>query len=117
MHALWVLGVPLLLFIVGTIYHRALPLIIGSIGLIVFGVMLFISPIVVTQLANVTTNYSYANVSTASGSGYEWQLNSTIETNGYSQIPMSDNDNLMFGVLVSFLGIAGLGYSAAAKKR
>lgn len=110
-HAIWLIGIPFILFLVGAITKKSLPLIVGGIGLLVFGIVVLASPMYVQQLDNITTHYTYDNVTEAGNlSAYEWQMNQTVEQYNYNNQEFPANDNLMFGVILSFLGLAGLGY-------
>jgi len=112
-HALWLIGIPFILFLAGSIAKKSIPLIVGGIGLIVVGVFIFASPIVTLQLDNTTTDYTYDNVTQVNNASlYEYQLNQSIENYSYQRNELPANDNLFFAVLLSFIGIAGLGVGA-----
>lgn len=112
-HSLLLVGMPLILFLVGTISKKSIPLVMGSIGLVVIGIMILASPIAIQQLDNVTKGYTYDNVTQASNtSAYEWQLNETTENYFYTQTELPENDNLIYGALLSLIGIAGIAIGA-----
>lgn len=113
--ALWLIGVPLVLFLIGTVSKKQLLLVVGSIGLVVAGALVLVSPLATQNLANTTTAYTYQNVTDAGAGNWTWQLNATTDNYGYTQTPFSDNDNLFLGTMIAFLGIAGIGYGAVIR--
>ena len=112
-HAILLLFVPFVLFLAGTIYKKSSLLSIGGIGLLVIGIMVLASPIYTQNIGNITTSLKYDNVTEAGNSSeYIWQLNETVEQYNYNGQEFPANDNLMFGIILSFVGLIGLGYGA-----
>ena len=108
-HTLLLVGLPFILFLAGSISKKSIPLITGGIGLLVVGVLILASPVAILQMDNSTLDYTYANVTQANNlSVYEWQLNQTTELYSYSENALPANDNMMFGFLISFVGLSGL---------
>lgn len=89
---------PLILLILGILEDRALFTLIGSIGLIVLGVLYLASPPSVYYISAQHITKGVVNNTTA----YE---NITYT---YATRPLSDNSNLFISVLFSFFGLAGL---------
>ncbi len=112
-HTLLLVGLPFILFLVGSISRKSIPLITGGIGLVVVGVLILASPVAILQMDNSTIIYTYDNVTQADNlTLHEWQLNQTIEAYSYTENALPANDNLIFGTLISLVGIAGLAVGA-----
>lgn len=112
-HSILLVGIPLILFLAGAMTKKSALLIIGGIGLLVMGIVVLASPIFTQQLQNITIDYDYDNVTTADNlTNFEWQLNQSVRSYNYENQEFPANDNLMFGVIISLLGLAGLAYGA-----
>ena len=88
---------PIILLILGILEDRALFVLIGSIGMVVIGILYLASPPSVYYISSqhvekgVTNDTSYENI-----------------TYSYDTRPLDDNSNLFISVLMSFFGLAGL---------
>ena len=176
-----VVGIPLLLILVGFIASRAELVVIGGIGLLVAGVLIFASPLVVEYNVNYTTEVSHVwncsnytdnscfgtplinsclpyNQTQCEGiSGCTWDVQRSCtgtpkltceelflawgsekcyETNGcyiwsesnpqtcdsydttytYEGVELEDNNNLILGTIIAFLGLLCLGIGAVTLK-
>jgi len=88
---------PLVLLILGVLEDRALFILVGSIGMIVIGVLYLASPPSVYYVdsqfveINATSDITYENI-----------------TYSYAERPLDPNTNLFIGIMFSFFGLAGL---------
>lgn len=110
--AVLLVTVPLLFLLVGSAQRKSILAVAGSIGLIIVGTLILASPIVMVYGVNSTSTSGMSWNCTAANGTDTTCSNQTMNYTYLSET-MPENDNLVLGMLLAFVGLAGLAYSAS----